>query len=112
MSRCCIEPGTPAGSVQHLLDMADLICVMTVNPGFGGQKFIDMTDKVRALRSMIGDRPVHIEIDGVDQIQHQNWSRQAQMFCCWVRRIQGGSVTNPRCTDKTWTRSENRFMRK
>jgi ribulose-phosphate 3-epimerase len=44
--------------------MVDLICVMTVNPGFGGQKFIDMTDKVRTLRSMIGDRPVHIEIDG------------------------------------------------
>ena len=59
-----LNPGTPAESVQHLLDMVDLICVMTVNPGFGGQKFIDMTDKVRALRSMIGDRPVHIEIDG------------------------------------------------
>ena len=59
-----LSPGTPAESVQHLLDMVDLICVMTVNPGFGGQKFIDMTDKVRALRSMIGDRPVHIEIDG------------------------------------------------
>ena len=59
-----LNPGTPAESVQHLLDMVDLICVMTVNPGFGGQKFIDMTDKVRALRSMIGDRPIHIEIDG------------------------------------------------
>lgn len=59
-----LNPVTPAESVQHLLDMVDLICVMTVNPGFGGQKFIDMTDKVRALRSMIGDRPVHIEIDG------------------------------------------------
>ena len=37
---------------------------MTVNPGFGGQKFIDMSAKVRRLRTMIGDRPVHIEIDG------------------------------------------------
>ena len=59
-----LNPGTPADAVAHLLDLTDLICVMTVNPGFGGQKFIDMTDKVRALRSMIGDRPIHIEIDG------------------------------------------------
>jgi ribulose-phosphate 3-epimerase len=44
--------------------MVDLVCVMTVNPGFGGQKFIDMTAKVRTLREMIGDRPIHIEIDG------------------------------------------------
>ena len=41
-----------------------MVCVMTVNPGFGGQKFIDMTDKICRLREMIGDRPVHIEIDG------------------------------------------------
>ncbi|SFT34027.1 ribulose-phosphate 3-epimerase [Sedimentitalea nanhaiensis] len=59
-----LNPGTPAGAVAELMDMVDLICVMTVNPGFGGQKFIDMTAKIRALRGMIGDRPIHIEIDG------------------------------------------------
>ena len=59
-----LNPGTPAEAVAHLLDLTDLVCVMTVNPGFGGQKFIDMTAKVRALRAMIGDRPVHIQIDG------------------------------------------------
>ncbi|MDF3606979.1 ribulose-phosphate 3-epimerase [Paracoccus sp. DMF-8] len=59
-----LNPGTPAEAVAHVLDLADLVCVMTVNPGFGGQKFIDMTGKVRRLREMIGDRPVHIEIDG------------------------------------------------
>ena len=59
-----LNPGTPASAVQHLLDLTDLVCVMTVNPGFGGQKYIDMTAKVRELRAMIGDRPVHIEIDG------------------------------------------------
>ncbi len=59
-----LNPGTPAEAVTHLLELTDLICVMTVNPGFGGQKFIDMTAKIRALRAMIGDRPVHIEIDG------------------------------------------------
>jgi ribulose-phosphate 3-epimerase len=59
-----LNPGTPAEAVEHLLDLADLVCVMTVNPGFGGQKFIDMDAKVRRLREMIGDRPAHIEIDG------------------------------------------------
>ena len=60
-----INPSTPAESVQHLLDMVDLVCVMTVNPGFGGQKFIhSQVEKVRILREMIGDREIHIEIDG------------------------------------------------
>lgn len=59
-----LNPGTPADAIEHLLDLTDLVCVMTVNPGFGGQKFIDMTSKVRRLREMIGDRPIHIEIDG------------------------------------------------
>ena len=59
-----INPGTPSTVVGPLLDMVDLICVMTVNPGFGGQKFIDMTDRIRSLRALIGDRPVHIEVDG------------------------------------------------
>lgn len=59
-----LNPGTPASAVEHLLDICDLVCVMTVNPGFGGQKFIPLEDKVAALRSMIGDRPIHIEIDG------------------------------------------------
>ena len=59
-----LNPGTPATAVEELLDLTDLVCVMTVNPGFGGQKFIDMTSKIRTLRKMIGDRPIHIEIDG------------------------------------------------
>lgn len=45
--------------------MVDMVCVMTVNPGFGGQKFIhSQLAKVRSLRDLIGDRPIHIEIDG------------------------------------------------
>lgn len=60
-----INPGTGTEAVTHLLDLVDLICVMTVNPGFGGQKFIhSQLDKVRTLRGMIADRPIHIEIDG------------------------------------------------
>ena len=60
-----INPGTGLDQVPYLLDMVDLICVMTVNPGFGGQKFIQsQVDKVRMLRKIIGERPIHIEIDG------------------------------------------------
>lgn len=60
-----LNPSTPASAVEYLLDMVDLVCVMTVNPGFGGQKFIhSQVDKVRQLRDMIGDREIHIEIDG------------------------------------------------
>ena len=64
-SGLALNPGTPAEAAGPLLDLVDLICVMTVNPGFGGQKFIhSQMDKVRTLRKMIGDRPIHIEIDG------------------------------------------------
>ena len=59
-----LNPATPAEAVEHLLDLADLVCVMTVNPGFGGQSFIDMTGKIGKLKTMIGDRDISIEIDG------------------------------------------------
>jgi ribulose-phosphate 3-epimerase len=60
-----INPGTPVEALRDLLDMVDIVCVMTVNPGFGGQSFIaNQIDKIARLRQMIGERPVHIEIDG------------------------------------------------
>ena len=60
-----INPGTGLDAVPHLLDDIDLLVVMTVNPGFGGQKLIPaMLDKVRTLRAMVADRPIHIQIDG------------------------------------------------
>ena len=60
-----INPGTPVEAVAPLLDDIDLVCVMSVNPGFGGQKFIEASvARVARLREMIGDRPVHIEVDG------------------------------------------------
>ncbi|MCE8472140.1 ribulose-phosphate 3-epimerase, partial [Rhodovulum sulfidophilum] len=60
-----LNPATPAESVEHILDLCDMVLIMTVNPGFGGQKFIpSCLDKIRRVRAMIGDRPVHIQIDG------------------------------------------------
>ncbi len=60
-----LNPATHESVIEHVLDRLDLVCVMTVNPGFGGQSFIPaMVEKVRRLRSMIADRPIHIEIDG------------------------------------------------
>jgi ribulose-phosphate 3-epimerase len=60
-----INPGTPAASVAHLIDLVDLILVMSVNPGFGGQAFIPAAiDKIRELRLMVGTRPIDIEVDG------------------------------------------------
>jgi len=60
-----INPGTPACVLEPLLDIVDLVCVMTVNPGFGGQAFLaPQLAKVAQVRALIGDRPVHIEIDG------------------------------------------------
>lgn len=60
-----LNPGTPAKAVEPLLDLADLVCVMTVNPGRGGQSFIhSQLDKIRELRGMIGDRDIHLQVDG------------------------------------------------
>ncbi len=56
---------TPLSHVAQILDAIDLILVMTINPGFGGQKFThSMVDKVRDARAMVGERPIHIEVDG------------------------------------------------
>ncbi|MBM1634432.1 ribulose-phosphate 3-epimerase [Sulfitobacter mediterraneus] len=92
-----LNPGTPAEAVAHLLDLTDLICVMTVNPGFGGQKFIDMSDKIRSLRAMIGDRPVHIEIDGgVDPTTAPIVAQAgADVLVAGSAVFKGGSVSDP-----------------
>ncbi len=60
-----LNPGTPAASVAHVIDLVDLVLVMSVNPGFGGQSFIPAAiDKIADLRAMIGARPIDIEVDG------------------------------------------------
>ncbi|KQV34298.1 MULTISPECIES: ribulose-phosphate 3-epimerase [unclassified Rhizobium] len=60
-----LNPATPPDVLEYVLDTVDLVLVMSVNPGFGGQKFLpSVIDKIRKIRSMIGDRPIEIEVDG------------------------------------------------
>ncbi|GAA5103084.1 ribulose-phosphate 3-epimerase [Bartonella acomydis] len=60
-----LNPSTPEHVVEYLLDQLDLILVMTVNPGFGGQNFIpEMKDKIKRVKSIIGNRPIDLEVDG------------------------------------------------
>jgi ribulose-phosphate 3-epimerase len=60
-----INPATPASAVEYVVDMVDLILVMSVNPGFGGQAFIaSQVDKIAQLAALAGGRPIDIEVDG------------------------------------------------
>ena len=60
-----INPGTPASVLENVIDDVDLILAMTVNPGFGGQKFISsMLPKIEQLNALIGNRPIDLQIDG------------------------------------------------
>jgi len=93
-----INPGTPVEALDYLLDMVDLVCVMTVNPGFGGQKFIhSQVAKVAKLRAMIGDRPIHIEIDGGVTIETAPLvaAAGADVLVAGSAVFKGGSVGNP-----------------
>jgi ribulose-phosphate 3-epimerase len=60
-----LTPQTPESAIEYALDQLDLILVMTVNPGFGGQAFIPaMVEKMRRIKKMIGARPIQLEVDG------------------------------------------------
>ncbi len=60
-----LNPATPESVIEYVIDKVDLILVMSVNPGFGGQSFIaSQLDKIRNIRRMIGDRPIELEVDG------------------------------------------------
>ncbi len=93
-----LNPGTGLGDIEYLLDMVDLFCVMTVNPGFGGQKFIhSQVDKVKKLRAMIGDRPIHIEIDGgiTTETAPLMAAAGADVLVAGSAVFKGGSVDTP-----------------
>lgn len=60
-----LKPSTPESAIEYVLDKVDLILVMSVNPGFGGQAFIPAAvEKMRRIRKLIGDRPIDLEVDG------------------------------------------------
>jgi len=93
-----LNPATGLEEVEYLLDMVDLICVMTVNPGFGGQTFIhSQIEKVRRLRGMIGDRPIHIEIDGgiTPETAPLMTEAGADVLVAGSAVFKGGSVSDP-----------------
>lgn len=93
-----MNPGTSVEVAAPLLDLCDLVCVMTVNPGFGGQSFIEsQVSQVVRLREMIGDRPVHIEIDGgVDpRTAPLVAAAGADVLVAGSAVFKGGSVDNP-----------------
>jgi ribulose-phosphate 3-epimerase len=60
-----LNPSTPENVIEYVLDRLDLILVMSVNPGFGGQSFIaSQVEKIRRIKAMIGKRPIELEVDG------------------------------------------------
>ena len=60
-----LNPSTPESAIEYVLDRLDLILLMTVNPGFGGQAFIPAAiEKIRRVKAMVGARPIDIEVDG------------------------------------------------
>ena len=68
-----LNPGTPAKMLDYLLDLVDLVLVMSVNPGFGGQRFIDtQLKKIAAIRTMIDrtGKPIDLEVDGGVDAEH------------------------------------------
>ena len=60
-----INPATPVSAIEHVIERVDLILVMTVNPGFGGQGFIKaMLPKITQAKALAGGRPIDIQVDG------------------------------------------------
>ena len=92
-----LNPGTPASAIENVLDLVDIVCVMTVNPGFGGQKFIPLSAKIAELSGMIGDREVHIEIDGGVDVDTAPGlvSAGADVLVAGSAVFKGGSTENP-----------------
>jgi ribulose-phosphate 3-epimerase len=93
-----LNPATPESVIEYVLDKIDLVLVMSVNPGFGGQSFLEsQVEKVRRLRAMIGERPIHIEVDGgvTPETAPLVAAAGANVLVAGSAVFKGGSVTNP-----------------
>ena len=93
-----LNPATGIEEIEFLLDMVDLICVMTVNPGFGGKKFIkSQINKIVKISKMIGDRPIHIQVDGGVTVETAPLvsAAGADVLVAGSAVFKGGSVDNP-----------------
>ena len=93
-----LNPDTPIDKIKNILSKVDLILIMSVYPGFGGQKFIDsQVEKVSKLRSMIGELPIHIEIDGgiTPTTAPLVAKAGADVLVAGSGVFSGGSVNNP-----------------
>ncbi len=93
-----LNPATPPEAIECILDRIDLVCVMTVNPGFGGQSFIEaQLPKIARLAEMIGEREIHIEIDGgvTPETAGNCAAMGADVLVAGSAVFKGGSVAKP-----------------
>ena len=93
-----LNPATSPEAIEYVLDRIDLVCVMTVNPGFGGQSFLDsQLPKIARLAEIIGEREIHIEIDGgVTPATAGNCAAMgADVLVAGSAVFKGGSVAKP-----------------
>ena len=93
-----LNPSTPPEVLEYVLDRIDLVLVMSVNPGFGGQKFLhSQIEKIRKIREMIGDREIHIEVDGgvSPETAPLVVAAGADALVAGSAVFKGGSVENP-----------------
>ncbi|MCA8904697.1 MAG: ribulose-phosphate 3-epimerase [Hyphomonas sp.] len=93
-----LNPSTPPEHIEYVLDRIDLVLVMSVNPGFGGQSFIaSQVEKVRKLRKIIGKRNIHIEVDGgiTPETAPLVAAAGADVLVAGSAVFKGGSVQNP-----------------
>ena len=87
-----LNPATPLSAIEYVIDMIDLVLVMSVNPGFGGQAFIrSALGKVGDLRAMTAGRPIDIEVDGgvAPEVSGALGGRRRQRLCRGLRGVQG-----------------------
>src|ERR1700751_1403405 len=90
-----LNPATPINAVEHVLDLIDLVLVMSVNPGFGGQAFIPSTlGKISDMRAMTAGRPIDIEVDGgvAPDVAGQLGAAGANAFVAGSAVFKGGTM--------------------